>query len=173
MTNGTRTEPRFESDPAIGTEPFEPGDERARSAGRRDNSRSIASVLRELTLEGRDLMQLEMQLAKAEMREKVNVYERNMGAIAVGGALLLGTLLMAVVALNRGLTALLETWMAVDIAVWLAPLILAVVLGGIGWSMVKKGMNAIRHEGAMPHRTVETLREDKRWAERKVKHDHA
>lgn len=154
---------RFDPDPGVaGT---------TRGAARSGNGRSVVTILRELTTESRDLMQLELELAKTEMREKLGVYERNMGAIAVGGALLLATLLMLVIALNRGLTALLEGWMSLEVAVWLAPLILAVVLGGIGWSMIQKGLAAIRGAGVTPHRTMETLKDDKRWAERKVKHE--
>lgn len=131
--------------------------------------RSLGDLVRELAREGSSLVRQEVELARSEVREKVSVYERNAAAIAVGGLLLVGAIMLVVMALNRGLTVLLEGAVGVETAVWLAPLILAVVLGLAGWSALQKGIGAIRREGITPRQTVDTLREDRRWVERKVK----
>ena len=148
-----------------------PGPE-ASSAPRADgltDERSLGALLKELTREGGTLVREEVALAKAEMREKVSVYERSAGAIAAGAGLLLAALLLAAAAVTRGLTVLLEGVVGLDVAVWLAPLMLAVALFAIGYGLVKKGAAALRSEGVVPHRTVESVRADKEWIERKVK----
>lgn len=133
------------------------------------DDRSLGDLIRELGSESSRLVQQEVSLAKAEMREKVNVYERNAARIAIGGALLLGAVLVLVIAVNRALTALLHQFMAIELAVWVAPLILAVVFGLIGWSMVRGGQRAIKEEGVMPQQTMETLRQEKDWVKREVR----
>lgn len=132
--------------------------------------RSIGDLIRELADEGRTLLRSEVSLVKAELSEKVHVYERNTSRIAIGGAFLLAALFFALWAVNMGVTALLTLIVAAEIAVWLAPLVIAVVLAIAGRSMVTGGTKQIRHEGVVPERTTTTLRDDARWAKEQVKH---
>ena len=175
MTHGTQTRTtHFTPDPTLEADArFRAHDELEDAVGNGGHrptrgGSSLGSLVRELAAESRDLVQLEMELAKAETRETLEVYTRNLGAIVVGGALLLAALFMAVVVINRGLTALLAGWLGVEVAVWLAPLVLTVALAGIGWATIQKGRRAIREESLVPEKTIDTLKQDKRWAERKV-----
>ena len=131
--------------------------------------RSIGDLIRELADEGRSLLRNEVSLVKAELSEKVHVYERNSTRIAVGSALLLAALFFGLWALNMGVTALLTLVVEEEIAIWLAPLVIAVVLAIVGRSMVRGGAEEIRHEGIVPERTTSTLRDDARWAREQVK----
>lgn len=135
--------------------------------------RSIGDLIRELADEGRTLLRSEVSLVKAELSEKVHVYERNTSRIAVGGAFLLAALFFALWAVNMGLTALLTLVVQEEIAVWLAPLVIAVILAVVGRSMVRGGTEQIRHEGIVPERTATTLRDDARWAKEQVNHGRA
>ena len=137
--------------------------------GRMQDPRSIGDLIRELADEGRTRLRSEVSLVKAELTEKVHVYERNTARIAIGGALLLAALFFGLWALNMGVTALLTLIVDAEIAIWLAPLLIAVVLGLVGWSMVKGGTEEIKHEGVVPERTANTLRDDARWAKEQVK----
>lgn len=167
--NAYTTNPRFDADRDVANEPgFEPDPAFERSVGKRRGSTSIVGLLRTLTSEGRELMSLELDLAKAEMRETLEVYERNAIALLMGGGVLLAALLLGAWTLNTGLTALLDQFMDLGVAVWLAPLILTIAFAWIGMGMVKKATTAIRAESPAPRKTIETLKEDKRWAERKV-----
>jgi hypothetical protein len=89
--------------------------------------------------------------------------------MVVGGALLLAALLLVVQALNHTFTALLTLIFGVGVAVWLAPLVLALVIGGLGWDFLSSAKRRIGQEGLVPHATTETLRDDQRWARRKVR----
>jgi hypothetical protein len=152
-----------------GPAPAPAEDGRAGTSDGAGEDRSLGALLKELTREGGTLVREEVALARAEVREKISVYERNVGAIAVGAGLLLAALLMAAAAVTRGLTVVLESVVGLDVAVWLAPLLLAIALFAIGYGMVKKAAAALRTEGVVPQRTVDSVREDKEWLERKVK----
>jgi hypothetical protein len=163
------TEPRFDADAALGVDAEFVPDPALRSSARNGSSKqSIVGLLRSLTAEGRELLSLEVALAKAEMREKLGVYEKNGVALAIGGGLLLAALLLGAWTVNMALTALLDTFLPLGVAVWLAPLTLTLILGGIGLSKVKGGLAGIKAESPVPHKTIQTLKDDKRWAERKV-----
>jgi hypothetical protein len=132
------------------------------------DGRSMADLFRQLSTDSGNLVRQEVELAKAEMREKLGVYQRSMVSIGIGSALLLAALLTGLWALNTGLTALLAQVMDLEIAVWLSPLILTVALAAIGWGMVRGGRERMAAEGLVPRRTTTALREDKRWAREKV-----
>ena len=133
------------------------------------DGRSVPELIRELSREGADLVRQEVSLAKAELNEKVDTYRESAVSMAIGGALLLAALLMFAQAVNHGLTALLAQGMDLEIAVWLAPLLLALALAAIGWGVFSGGRKKMAEEGIVPEATRETLIEDKRWASRKVR----
>lgn len=132
------------------------------------DGRSMVDLLRQLSTDSSNLVRQEMELAKAEMREKIGVFQRSMVSIGIGSAMLLAAFLTGVWALNTGLTALFAQFIALDVAVWLSPLILTGALAGIGWALIKGAGARMAHEGLVPRRTTTTLREDSRWARAKV-----
>jgi hypothetical protein len=134
------------------------------------DGRSVADLLRDLSTETVSLVRQELELAKAEMREKLDVYQRSMMTMGVGAVALLAALLTGLWAVNTGLTALLAQSMDLEIAVWLSPLILTVVLGAMGWGMIGGGRKRMREEGLVPRQTTTAWGDDKRWAQRKA-HD--
>lgn len=133
------------------------------------DGRSVPDLLRELSGEVADLARLEVELAKTEMSEKLEVFQRGMIATVVGGTFMLAALLALLWAVNLALTALLAQFVSLDIAVWLSPLILAAVLAPIGWAMMKGGTRSMKREGVTPSMTRETLEEDRRWAGEKAR----
>ena len=154
---------------STGNEPIREGDGTTHGAPGQRADRSLGSLIKELGDESTRLIREEVQLAKTEMQEKVDVYQKNGVKMAVGGVLLMGALFVLLIAVNRGLTALFEQFMSLEIAVWLAPLILAAVAGLIGWSMVKGAQKAMKREGVAPNQTIETLKEEKDWAKREAR----
>jgi len=132
------------------------------------DGRSVADLLRDLSTEMVSLVRQEFELARAEMRDKLDVYQRSTIALGGGAALLLAALLTGLWALNTGLTALLAQSMDLGVAVWLSPLILTVVLGAMGWGMIRGAMNRMKEEGLVPRQTTTALRDDKRWAQDKA-----
>jgi hypothetical protein len=133
------------------------------------DGRSIGQLLKELSTDGRTLVRQEVELAKAELNQKLQVYTANLAGMAVGGALLLVALMAVASAVIYGLIVLFDQFLPFDIAVWLAPLLLGAVMGAIGWSRISRSKQALASESVVPRRTIATLREDKDWVQSKVR----
>lgn len=135
--------------------------------GVRDD-RSIGQLLKELTSETSTLLRQEVDLAKTEMTEKASRLGTNLGSLAVGGAVLFLGALALLAAVVYGLTSLLDQFMSLGVAVWLAPLIVGLVLAAVGYSLVKAALETLKRESIAPQKTTETLQENKEWLKTKI-----
>ena len=126
--------------------------------------RPIATLLKDLVEDVRRLLRQEVALARTEMGEKVSAASAHLKKVAAGGAVLLAALLVLMAAVNRGLTVLLSQWMDPEVAVWLAPLILGLVLLAIGGGLFSAGMKRLRNMNPVPERTVHSTKETVEWA---------
>jgi xanthine/uracil permease len=133
------------------------------------DEQSIASLLRQLRDDTTKLFRQEMALAKTEMSEKANRVSRNLAYLAVGGAVAYGGVILLLVAVAAFVAWLLtladvSNW----VAAWLGLLIVGAVVAAIGYALVQKAINRLKAESPVPEKTVETLKEDKQWAQNKV-----
>lgn len=125
--------------------------------------RSIGQLLKELRDETTTLLRQEVDLAKTEMGEKASRVGKNVGSLAVGGGVAFLGALALLAAVIYGLTSILNQFMSVGVAIWLAPLLVGLVLAGIGYSLVKKALATLKQESLTPTRTTQTLQENKEW----------
>lgn len=132
------------------------------------DERSLGDLIKELQNESSSLVRKEVELAKSEVAETAQVYAKNAATMAIGGVLLVAALFGVLITVNRALTALLTGVVGVDVAIWLAPLILTVILGIVGWTMVKGALERIRNQSIVPQRTTATLKEEKQWLKQKI-----
>jgi uncharacterized membrane protein YqjE len=138
-------------------------DERVTGEGR-----SLGQLLKQLTREVSTLLRQEVELAKTEMSEKASRVGANLGSLALGGGVaFLGALALLAAAIY-GLTALLDGFLSLRIAVWLAPLIIGLVLAAAGYFLVRKALERLKGESIVPRKTTQSLREDKEWLKQKV-----
>ncbi|HET9948813.1 MAG TPA: phage holin family protein [Longimicrobiales bacterium] len=133
------------------------------------DGRSVPALLKELSGEVAELVRLEMQLARTEMSEKAEVYQKSTIRMVIGATVLLAALLALLWAVNMGLTALLAQYVAEEVAVWLSPLVLAVLFGIIGWAMVQSGKRRMAREGIAPDTVRRSLQDDRTWAQEKAR----
>lgn len=132
----------------------------------RRGERSIGELIRDLRDEGQRLLRQEMALAKTEVAEKAETYRKNAVWLGIGAGLLLVALFPLVAALVQGVEILLaEAGLSAEVLTWLAPLAVGLVLAGIGYALFRKGSQAMSEEGVVPTKTVESLDEDRRWAQ--------
>lgn len=132
------------------------------------DDRSIGQLLKELTHESSTLLKQEVNLAKTEMSEKASRLGTNLGHVAVGGAVaFLGAIALLLFAVY-GLTSLLDQFMPLGVAVWLAPLIIGAILAGVGYSMIKKALETLKRESVAPEKTTQSLQENKEWLKEKI-----
>lgn len=130
--------------------------------------RSIVQLLKELRDETTTLLRQEVDLAKTEMSEKASRVGRNVGSLAVGGAVLFLGALALLAAVVYGLTSLLDQFMSLGVAIWLAPLLVGLVLAGVGYSLTKKALATLRQESLAPQKTTQTLQENKEWLKSRI-----
>jgi len=117
---------------------------------------SIGDLLKRLSEETSTLVRQEMALARAELTEQGK--RAGTGAGMLGGAGVAGLLTLG--ALTATLIGVLDTGMAF----WLAALILTVVWGAIAGVLALQGRNKIKEATPPAPQTVETVKEDVRWA---------
>jgi hypothetical protein len=132
------------------------------------DERSIGSLIRELSSDGGTLVRQEIELARTELGEKIDLLRHSLVRIGIGAAVLLAGILVLFTAVNRALTVVLAQFMSTEVAVWLSPLIIASVLFLVGWSFIRKGRRGIKTQGLAPKQTAESLKEDGRWLKEKV-----
>jgi hypothetical protein len=138
------------------------------AAAERKDDRTIGQLIKELTHESSTLLKQEVDLAKTEMTEKASRVGANLGEVAVGGAVAFLGAIALLLAVVYGLTSLLNKFMSLGVAAWLAPLIVGVVLAAVGYSLVKKALATLKQEGIAPQRTTQSLQENKEWLKQKI-----
>ncbi len=118
-----------------------------------NGAKTIPELFSELIEHLPRLFRKEVQLAKAEAAEKVQQATGAIVYMAIGGVVLLSALLV--------LLASIVAWLVVfGIEGQWATLIVAVVVGIIGYALLQKGINDIKASNLTPKRTVEQLRSD-------------
>ena len=128
----------------------------------RKEDRSLGELFGELAADMGTLVRKEVELARTEMNQKASRVGKDVGFLAVGGAVAYAGLLAIVAAIIIGLATLGLQW-------WLAALIVGLVVAGIGYFLVQKGLDALKREDIAPRQTIETLQEDKEWAKEQMR----
>jgi xanthine/uracil permease len=119
--------------------------------------RPIGELLQELGQDARNLVSLEVELAKTELAQKAAQAGKATGFIAAGGFVIYAGFLAIVFAI----IVLLANF----IAPWLSALVVGVVVALIGYAVVRKGMNDLKGDKLAPRQTIETVKEDKEWVQ--------
>ena len=129
---------------------------------------NLVDLLKQLRDDTTTLVREEMALAKTEMSEKASTFSRN-AAFLVAGALV-GFIALLLILL--ALSSLLAQWfvsmgMHEGTAGFLGLLIIGAIVGVISGALISKGINTLKGKTLAPEKTIETLREDKAWAQRR------
>jgi hypothetical protein len=122
--------------------------------------RSLGELFSELSRDTSTLVRQEIALAKTEMSEKASTVGKNVGFLAVGGAVAYAGFLVLLGALVV-ILALFLPW-------WLSALIVGFVVAAIGYTLVQKGISTLKQVDMAPRETIESLKEDKEWAKKQV-----
>jgi hypothetical protein len=125
------------------------------------DERSLGELFQELSRETSTLIRQEMDLAKAEMTQKVQRAGKDAGFIGAGGAIAYAGFIVIL----GGVAILLGEAMPL----WLATLVVGLVVVAVGGGLVLKGKNDLQSLEVAPRHTVETLKEDKEWAKEQTR----
>jgi uncharacterized membrane protein YqjE len=119
--------------------------------------RPIGELLKQLANETTTLVRQELELAKAEVREKGRQAGPGLGMWGAAGAVGL----MALGALTATFILALDG----SIANWLAALTVTIVYSALAGLLYARGKRRVNKAGSpVPEQTVETLKEDVQWA---------
>lgn len=122
---------------------------------------SLGELFADLSRETSTLVRQEVTLAKTEISEKVSSAGKDVGYVVAGGVLAHIGLLAIVAAVIVGLAALMP--------LWASALLVGLVLAGIGGGLAMKGMNNLKAVNPVPNETVESLKEDAKWAKEQTR----
>lgn len=125
------------------------------------DDRSLGELLGDLMQQTGTLVRQEMKLATTELSDKASRVGKDIGALAIGGAVAYAGFLALLAAIIIGLGQLGVTW-------WLAALIVGIVVVAIGGLMVQKGLTALKHQNMAPQQTITSLKEDQAWAKEQI-----
>jgi hypothetical protein len=122
--------------------------------------KSLGDLFTELASETGTLVRQEMALAQAELTTKASKAGKNVGFLAVGGAIAF----TAALALTAAVILLLSLW----IPSWLSALIVGLAIGAIAYFIVTSALAELRKTDPVPRETIETLKEDAQWLKNEV-----
>jgi uncharacterized membrane protein YqjE len=119
--------------------------------------RPIGELLKQLADETATLVRRELDLAKAEMREKAGKAGPGFGMWGAAGV----TALLALGSLTAFLILALDGAMPN----WLAALIVGLVYAAVAGVLYLRGKRRVEEAGTpIPEKTIETVKEDVQWA---------
>jgi hypothetical protein len=116
--------------------------------------RSIAELFGQLSQDMTLLVRQEVQLARAEMSEKLSRLTANMVSVIGGGFVAYVGALALVAALILALNDL------AGISPWVSALIVGAVLAIAGYAMLRRGLGELKRVDLAPRRTVENIKDD-------------
>lgn len=123
---------------------------------------SIGELFHRLSEDTSTLIRQELELARAELREKAQEAGKGAGLFGAAGV----TGLLAAGTLTAFLVLVLDT--AMDS--WLAALIVALVLGAVAGALALTGKDRLsRAQPPVPEQTIDTVKEDVAWVKTRAR----
>ena len=126
-----------------------------------EHQRSLSDLLTGLAGDISSLFRKEIQLAKTEASEKIDEVIDGSKGLIIGVVLAIGAFGILLTALVTGLSWLLVSFgMSQQAASFVAPLAVALIAGGIAWSFISKGLDAMKASRLNLDRTTHSLARD-------------
>lgn len=126
------------------------------------DERSLGELFGDLARDMGTLVSQEITLARTEMTAKASRVGKDIAFLAVGGMIAYAGLLAIIAAVILLLGSNGVPW-------WLSALIVGLVVAGIGYFLVQRGLTALKREDLTPRQTIESLKEDTQWAKEQVR----
>lgn len=123
--------------------------------------RSLGELFGDLSRETTALVRHEVDLAKTELTRKGAKVGKDVGFLAVGGAIAYAGFLAILAALIIALAAFIPAW--------LSALLVGLVVAGVGYFLIQRGLAALKKEDLAPKQTIQTLKEDTEWAKEQMR----
>lgn len=126
-------------------------------------NRSLPELFTDLMRETSTLVRKEIDLAKAEMGEKVAQATSAVKSLAVGGVVAFAGVLV----LLHGIVFTLAEFTA--LGVWASALLVGIIVLIVGLVLLQKGRSNLDARNLVPRRTADSLRRDKDFVKEQTK----
>ncbi|MDB5081144.1 MAG: hypothetical protein JWP00_3068 [Chloroflexi bacterium] len=124
--------------------------------------RSLGDLFADLSREIITLVRQEITLARTELGQTASKVGRDIGFLAVGGLVIYAGFLAILAALVIILGTIGLPW-------WLSALIVGLIVAGVGYFLVRRGLDNLKKENFAPQKTIESLKEDVEWAKEQTR----
>jgi hypothetical protein len=121
---------------------------------------SIGDLFSQLAAETGTLVRQEVALAQAEMTTKAAVIGRNVGFLAIGGAVGYAAVLSLLAGIVIGLSYLMPAW--------IAALLVGAAVGVAAFILISSALAELKGANLKPEETVESIKEDAKWLKNQV-----
>jgi len=128
---------------------------------RTKEDRSLGELFGDLSRETTALVRHEVDLAKTELTRKGAKVGKDVGFLAIGGAVAYAGFLAILAALII-LLANFVVW-------WLSALLVGIVVAAVGGFLIQRGLTALKREDLAPRQTIQTIKEDTEWAKEQMR----
>src|SRR5215204_853148 len=126
----------------------------------KNDERSLGDLFSELAAETGTLVRHEVALAQAEMTAKASRVGKNVGFLAVGGAVGYAAMLAILAGIIIGLSYFMPAW--------LAAIIVGAVVGIVAFMLISSALAELKKTNIKPEETVESIKEDAQWLKNQV-----
>lgn len=133
------------------------------------SSTSVVSLLQNLRNDTTTLLRQEMALAKAEFERNVSRIGAHAAEVAIGGFVAYAGLIVLLIGLGHLVgTGLARAGMDEEVAEWLAPAFVGILIGGIGYLMMARAKRALANDPIAPRDVLTSLNKDKNMVQSKM-----
>ncbi len=124
------------------------------------DDRSLGDLFSELAAETGTLVRQEVALAQVELTAKASRVGKNVGFLAVGGAVGYAAMLAILAGVILGLSYLMPAW--------LAAVLVGAVVGIVAYVLITSALAELKKTNMTPDETVESIKEDAQWLKNQV-----
>jgi len=129
---------------------------------RTNDERSLGDLFGDLARDMGTLVSQEITLARTELTEKASQVGKDIAILAVGGFVAYAGLLAIIAAI---IVLIAER----GVPLWVSALIVGIIVAGIGYLLVQRGISALRQQDLAPRQTMQSIKEDTQWAKEQVR----
>jgi hypothetical protein len=124
------------------------------------DERSIGDLFSQLAAETGTLVRQEVALAQSELTAKASKVGKNVGFLAIGGAVGYAALLAVLAAVVIGLSNFMPAWAAA--------LLVGAVVGIASFVLISSALAELKETDLTPEETVESIKEDAQWLKKQM-----
>ena len=124
------------------------------------DERSLGELFSELAAETGTLVRQEVALAQSEITAKASSVGKNVGFLAIGGAVAYAAVLALLAGVILGLSYFIPAW--------IAAMAVGAVVGIAAFVLISSALTELKKTNLAPEESVASLKEDAQWLKNQV-----